>query len=468
MAEPPLERQALRTAVAVLVGGVTVLLSSTAVSIALHALVGDLGVGVAAVHWVITAYLLALCVVIPAVGWLQVRCGARRLWSAALGVFLLGSVLCALAWDLHSLIAFRVIQGAGAGVATPLLTTILMQRSTERDRVRLTSLVALATTVGPILGPVIGGLVLAAGSWRWLFVMNVPLCILALHLARRLIPADGPAARRPRFDIVGAVLLPPALVALLWGLSNVAGAGSAATPGVLAPVLAGAGLLGAFVLWAHRRRGEALVDLRVMRSRATASATAMLFLAGAALHGAMMLLPLYWQQARGAGPVEAGLLLVPQGIGSLVSRAVVVRIVRRRGARVAAVVGFALTGLATVPFALVGPGDPSGADATRWLLVGALLLRGLGIGMVVVPLMTVVFAGVDHDQVPHASIVARIGQQVGGSAGVALLSVVLVSAAGTGGPAAPGFTVAFWWTAGIAALATILSASLPAGSARRR
>jgi EmrB/QacA subfamily drug resistance transporter len=450
----PINRDALRTSIAVLVGGITVILDSTIVSVALHELAADLHTGVDTIQWVSTAYLLALGVVIPTVGWLQSRLGAKRLWMVSLALFLLGSVLCAFAWDAPSLIAFRAVQGLGGGAMIPLLTTMIMQVAQGPDRARLMSVVALPTALGPILGPVIGGLILGAGDWRWLFLVNVPLGLVGLFLAWRMIPADQPS-RRVRLDVVGLVLLSPALVALLWGLSNVVGAGGFAGVDVLVPMIGGAVLLIAFVLRALRMKGTALVDLEVLRSRPTWAATALMFLSGASLYGAMLLLPLYWQELRGADALGAGLLLIPQGVGSLLSRTAAVRLLNRVSARWVVLIGFVLVGLATVPFALAG------AHTAIWVLMVTLFVRGLGLGMVIIPLMTVAFVGLEREQVPHASIVTRISQQVGGSAGVALLAVILATSAAGSGSLRRAFDVAFWWTAGFTGVAVLLSLALP-------
>ena len=447
-----MDRNAVRTATAVLVGGVTVILDSTIVSVALHELAADLHDEVSTIQWVSTAYLLALGVVIPLVGWLQSHLGAKRLWIIALGVFLLGSVLCSVAWDVPSLIAFRVVQGIGGGAMLPLMVTMIMQSAPAGDRARLMSVVALPAALGPILGPVIGGLILGVADWRWLFLVNVPLGLAGLILAWRLIPADVPARRVP-LDAVGLALLSPALVSLLWGLSNAAGGFTRAD--ALIPMIAGAVLLAAFVLWALHRRGDALVDLEVLRSRATWAATALMFLSGAALYGAMLILPLYWQEVRGTDALGAGLLLIPQGVGSMLSRSVAARLLDRISARAVSVIGFVLVGLATVPFALAG------ADTAIWLLLAALFVRGLGMGMVVIPLMTVAFVGLDREKVPHASIVTRIAQQVGGSVGVALLAVILATSTTTTGSLPQAFDITFWWTVGFTAVAVLLSFALP-------
>ncbi|MEV6344276.1 MDR family MFS transporter [Actinoplanes sp. NPDC051851] len=454
---PSPDRSAMRTAVAVLVGGIAVILDSTIVSVALHELAADLDAGVGTIQWVSTAYLLALGVVIPVVGWLQGRLGAKRLWMAALTLFLLGSVLCSFAWSAGSLIGFRVVQGIGGGVMIPLMTTMIMQAAQGADRNRLMAMIALPTAVGPILGPVIGGLILGAGDWQWLFLVNVPLCLIGLLLAGRMIPADEPG-RRVKLDVVGLILLPPALVALLWGLSNVTGDGGFAQADVYLPLIGGALLLVAFVVWALRHPGDALVDLGVLRSRPTWAATTLMFLSGASLYGAMLLLPLYWQELRGEDALGAGLLLIPQGVGSLLSRGVAAKLLDRIAARWVAFLGFVLVGVATVPFALAG------AETTTGILMVTLFVRGLGLGMVMIPLMTVAFVGLDRERMPHASTVTRIAQQVGGSVGVALLAVILSTSATGSGSLTTGFQTAFWWTVGFTGFAVLLSFVLPAGT----
>jgi EmrB/QacA subfamily drug resistance transporter len=429
------------------------LFDSTIVSVALHSLAHDLHAPVSTIQWVSTGYLLALGVTVPVVGWLQRRLGSKRLWMAALVVFLVGSVLCSLAWSASSLIAFRVVQGVGGGAMMPLLTTVLMQAAGGRDLGRLMAVVSLPTALGPILGPVIGGLILGSASWRWLFWVNVPFAVAGLVLAWFLVPADGPT-ERARLDVVGLVLLSPAVVGLLYGLSAAGRDGGFSRTDVWAPVAGGVVLLVAFVAWALRRRGGALVDVRLLRHRPLAASASLLFLTGASLYGAMLLLPLSFQELRGTDALGAGLLLIPQGVGTLLSRSLAGRMNDRFGPRIVALIGFGVLGVATVPFALVGPNTPA------WCLLVALLVRGVGLGAVTIPLMAVGFVGLERDEIPHASTITRVAMQVGGAAGVAVLAVVLQDAVVAAGPAV-GFQHAFWWAAGLTGLSVLLALVLP-------
>jgi EmrB/QacA subfamily drug resistance transporter len=454
-----------RALTALIIGGVAAVLDTTIVSIALNSLVRALDSSVDQIQWVSTGYLLALGVVIPLVGWGQARFGGKRLWMAALTLFVTGSALCAAAWNAESLIAFRVVQGAGAGLIFPLMQTLAMRTARAAGGGdtpsfgRVTATVSLPIAVGPILGPVLGGVILNWLDWRWLFLVNVPICAVGLYLAWRFLPADAPAPGelRPRFDLPGLLLVAPGLAGVLLGLSNVGKSGGFGRGDVQLPLIAGVVLVAAFAVWAlHRTRAAtALVNVRLLRIRSIGASSAALFLTGACTYGAMFLLPLYWQELRGFGVLDAALLLIPQGVGSLLTRTVAGRLTDRIGGRAVAVAGFALVALATVPFAFAGP------HTSEWWLGAILLLRGLGLGIVLIPVMTVAFVDIDPGDMPDASMLTRISQQVGGSFGVAVGAVVLQSALAGGHTLTQAFGQAFWWTTGFTALALLASFFLP-------
>ncbi len=203
------------TAATVLVGGLAVLFDTTIVAVALHTLAHELHTSVATIQWVSTGYLLALGVTIPIAGWAQRMMGGKRLWLAALALFLVGSVLSSLAWSPASLIGFRVVQGVGGGLLMPLMSTLVMQAAGGKNLGKIMSVISLPAVLGPILGPVVGGFILQNLHWSWMFWVNVPFCVAGLVLAIVLLPMDGPVHRIP-FDIVGFVLMAPGLVGVLW------------------------------------------------------------------------------------------------------------------------------------------------------------------------------------------------------------------------------------------------------------
>ncbi|MEV5599615.1 MDR family MFS transporter [Streptomyces sp. NPDC052496] len=448
-----------RTASTVVVGALAVVFDTTVVSVALNDLVAGLDAPLATVQWVGTGYLLAVFVTIPLAGWAQARLGGRRLWIASLGTFLLGSVLSALAWDATSLIAFRVVQGLGGGIMMPLTVTLVMQAAEGRNVGKVMAVITVPTALGPVLGPVLGGVVLHLADWRWLFLVNIPFCVIGGLLARRNLPDDRPAPGHPRarLDLVGLLLLSPGVAAVLYALSRVGGSAGFADAQVLVPLAGGLALIGGFTAWALPRPG-ALVNLRLLRHRAPASSAALSFLGGIALYGAMMLLPLYWQQVRGEDALGAGLLLIPQGVGALLARGLAGTYTDRIGPRWVALAGFALVAVATVPFACVTAGTGEVP------LMAALLVRGAGMGAAMIALSGGAYVGLDHQEIPDAGIITRVAQQLGGSVGIAVLAVVLQHATGDArspGALAAGFGDAFRWSAAFTVVAVPLCLLLP-------
>lgn len=448
----------LRIAITIVIGALAVVFDTTIISVALNDLGRDLHAPLSTIQWVSTGYLLALAVTMPLAGWAQSALGGRRLWLIALCIFLVGSVLSASAWSAASLIAFRVVQGVGGGLMMTLTATLIMQAAGGRNIGRVMSVITVPTALGPVLGPVLGGVILHFGDWRWLFAVNVPFCLVGAWLAYRNLPADEQSAPRRPLDTVGFLLLSPGVAAIIYGLSRLDGTTGFVSAQVLAPLLLGLLLVIAFAAWALRRGSRALVDIRLLRHRPLASSSVVLLLAGAALYGTMLLLPLYFEEVRGYSALGAGLLLIPQGIGTLLSRSIAGKLTDRIGARPVAVASFVIACAATIPFAFAT------AHTSEILLAGVLLLRGVGLGAAMIPLSGAGFAGLGRDEIPHAGILIRVTQQLGGSFGTAILTVILQHAAAgahSHGALAGGFREAYWWAVVLTAAAAPICLLLP-------
>lgn len=450
-----IDPKVLKTGLILVVGVLAVVFDTTIVSVALHTLAAELQVPVSTIQWVTTGYLLALGMSVPLSTWGLRRFGGKRLWMFSLAVFLVASVGASLAWNAGSLIAWRVVQGFGGGLMLPVMTTLIMQAAGGKALGKTVTIVALPALLGPILGPLLGGAILTQLSWRFMFWVNVPFCAVGLLLAAIYMPKDPAPVGKPALDIGGLALLAPGIAAVLLGLSNAGRSAGFDHADVLLPWIIGAALLVAFAGYAWRR-DEPLADIRLFTRRPVASASAVLFFSGFALYGAMLLLPLYYQQARGVGALTAGILLIPQGIGSLLSRSVTGRLTDSLGARPIAASGFAVVALATVPFALAG------AHTNAWLLAAFLVARGFGLGAITIPVMAAAYIGLDKAQVAHSSVLTRTAQQIGGSFGTAVLAVVLEQAlAAHPGRPTSAFDIAFWWTIGATALAVLPALWLP-------
>jgi len=455
----------VRLIVVLLTGAIPALLDTAIVNVAIDTIGRDLHTTVPVIQWVITGYLLSFAMVIPLSGWALARFGGRAVWMFSLGLFLAGSVASGAAWNIGSLIAFRVVQGIGGGTLTPLLTTMLVQAAGSRQMGRLMATVSLPVVVVPIFGPVVAGLIISNISWRWIFYVNVPICLAGLVLAWRNLPSSRPPGGAPHIDLVGLVLLPPALVALLYGLAEVSTAGGFGHRTVIIPLAAGVVLLAAYCWHALRTSVTPMVDLRLFRARAFTGATTLLFLAGLSIYGAMLLLPLYFQVVRHDSALVAGLLMVPQGLGSLAPRTLAGKLTDRIGPRLVVLAGVVLSAIGTIPFALAG------LHTNYWLLGGALVVRGAGLGTATIAVMAGAFQGLSREQVPHASSATRIVQFVGGSFGAAVLVAAILdrqavahAAAGAAG-LATAYADTFWWCTGFTALA-LVPALLLSGRAR--
>ncbi|MGW5421658.1 DHA2 family efflux MFS transporter permease subunit [Streptomyces sp. NPDC003943] len=446
MPKERLDPALLRLCGVLAVGAFVPLLDSTIVSVAVDALADDLGAPTTTVQWVSTAYLLAFAMVMPMSGWAGDRFGTRRVWLGALALFSVGSLLCACARSVESLVLFRSVQGAGAGLMMPVLQTIVIRACGGRRVGRLIAVVSLPALLGPVLGPVFGGLLLGHLSWRWIFFVNLPVCALALFLAWRGVPRDH-QQRASRLDVVGLVLVCPGLTALVYGLAQCGGQDGAGGGRVLLPMAAGVVLVAAFVGWSLRSSAP-LIDMRLFRLRSFAATSVLMFTGGLTMYGGMFLLPLYCQLVLDHGVVATGILLVPQGIGALAARVAGV-LTDRIGPRPVVVAGLLLSAAATWPFA---------ASVAEGPVIGvALFFRGLGMSAVNLAVTVGAYQGLDDSQVADASTTTRILQQLGGSFGIAALAVLLQR----GGHSATAFAHAFGLTAALTVCAVLVAAVLP-------
>ncbi len=455
-----------RLVLILLAGAILPLLDATVVNVALDRLGVVFAAPISLTQWVVTGYAVAAALAVPTTVWAVGRFGGRRMWLAALTLFLAGSLLCALAPNVGALIAFRALQGVGGGMAMPIAQTLLVRSAGPAGARQAMAALGLPAVLAPVLGPVVGGLVLAGAGWRWIFAVNVPVCLLALVLAWRGLPPAG-KTEPGRLDLRGLALLSPGLAALVYGLSQIGIAGGAAGPRVLAPVAAGVLSLAAFGWHVTRpplapdQRAAPIVDARLLRHRVVAGANVGLLLASAVFYGGLLLAPLYYQRALGYSAVGAGLALAGAGAGALAARSVAGRIADRVGPRAVTVAGLALTAASTAPFA----GFPPGAGG--WALALALIARGAGVGVVTITLMGAAYHGLDRQDVAHASALSRIVTQVGGALGAALVAGLLdVHVRST--PAAA-FRTPFWWLLAGALVALVPATLLPGrGLARPR
>lgn len=414
-----LDRGVLKVASVVVLGAIMAILDTTVVNVALQKLTIQFATSFDTIQWVATGYMLALATVIPVTGWASDRFGTKRLYLLAIGTFLIGSMLAGLAWNVESLIAFRVVQGLGGGMLMPAGMTILTRAAGPQRIGRVMAVLGVPMLLGPICGPILGGWLVDSVSWRWIFYINVPIGLIAFVLALRLLPKDNPESGN-RFDFIGMLMVSPGLAALIFGVSRIPSTGTVADLEVWLPALAGIVLLVAFVLRA-RTMEHPLIDLKLFRNRSFSVAMITMAVFCVGFFGAMLLLPTYFVLVRGESALNAGLLLAPQGLGAMLAMPITGRLADKIAPRRIVVPGLVLIALGMVVFTQVTATTP------YWQLLAALFVMGIGMGCTMMPITSAALQTLQSKDMAKASTATNILQQTAGAIGSAVMSIILAA-----------------------------------------
>ena len=401
---------------------VMAILDITVVAVAQRTFIDQFGSTQAVVAWTMTGYTLALATVIPLTGWAADRFGTKRLFMGSVLAFALGSLLCAAASTILQLIVFRVVQGLGGGMLMPLGFTILTREAGPGRLGRLMSILSIPMLLAPIGGPILGGWLIDTSSWRWIFLINLPIGLVTIVLAAIVFPRDHPA-RSETFDVIGGLLLSPGLATFLFAVSSVPRCGTVADRRVLIPATVGLALIAAFVVHAWRHADHPLIDLRLFQNRVLTQANVTMLLFATAFFGAGLLLPSYFQQVLHQTPMQAGVHMIPQGLGAMLTMRLTGPLVDRQGPGKIVLVGIALitAGLGTFAF-----GVARQAGYLPTLLVG-LAIMGLGMGCTMMPLSVASVQALAPHQIARGTTLMSVSHQVGGSMGTALMSMILTN-----------------------------------------
>jgi MFS transporter, DHA2 family, multidrug resistance protein len=417
-----LDARLLRIAVVCGLVSIMAALDSTAVVVAQRTFMDQFKSSQAITSWTLAGYMLALATVFPISGWAADRYGTKRLFMGSVLLFTLGSLACALAPNMLLLVLFRVVQGIGGGLLWPLSFIIVTREAGPKRLGRLMAIGAIPAVFGPIGGPILGGWLIDTLGWQWIFLVNVPIGLFSFALAAVLLPKDE-SAPAEKLDVIGLLLLSPGVAIFLCGVSNIPGRHTIADHYVLIPAILGLALIAAFVWHAWYRAANPLIDLRLLKNGVVTQANVTLFVFAVALCGTGLLLPSYFQIVLHQTPLQAGMHLVPNGIGALLTMPLAGVITDRRGPGKVVLIGIPMivAGLGIFTF-----GIAEQAHYVPILLIGQVVL-GMGMGCTLTPLTAAVVQSLTPHQIARGTTLMSVNQQVGGSIGAALMAVLLTN-----------------------------------------
>lgn len=389
----------------------------TIVNVALPTIGRQFAVTATSVDVIVIGYLVSLAVIIPASGWIGDRFGEKRTLLLAILIFTGASALCGTASSLSQLVIFRVLQGIGGGMLTPIGMSMLYRTFPPSDRVRLASILMTPTALAPAIGPVLGGLLVSDLSWRWVFYVNVPIgaaaCLFGL-----LFVTEQRELRPGRFDLGGFCLAGLGLGSLMYGVSEGPEKGWA-SPQILLTMIAGVVLL-ATMVFVELRVSEPMVNLRLFGDRLFRASNQMVFLTMVGFFGVLFVVPLYYQDGRGLSALGSGLSTFPEALGVMIGAQVVSRVLYPTfGPRRVMASGSIGIAVLTAAMAL------SGAHTSLWWM--RVLMFGLGYAAshVMLSLQAAAFATISPASTGRASALFNANRQLGGAVGIAILSTVI-------------------------------------------
>ncbi len=397
------------------------ILNETTMSMAIPHLIDDLKITPLAAQWVTSAFMLTMAVVIPTTGFLLQRFTTRQMFLGALALFSVGTLIAALAPGFTVLLIARVVQASGTAIMMPLLMTTLMNLVPSASRGRMMGRVSIVISLAPAIGPTLSGFLLDHFSWRAIFVVVLPIALVAMLIGWRFLTNVGERTNAP-LDVLSIVLSAFGFGGLVFGLSQIgalAGGGGTAAPLVISLIVGVVGLV-AF-LWRQvilQRKDDALLDLRVFASRDFTLSMVQMFLLSLAFFGTLTVIPLFLQKALGLETTEAGLVLLPGALAMGLLGPVIGRIYDSRGTKVLLIPGSILTAASLWFYTTLATTTPV------WIVLVAQTLLSIGLALSFTPLFTASLASLKPKFYSYGSAVIGTVQQVAGAAGIAVMIAV--------------------------------------------
>ncbi|WP_160044822.1 MULTISPECIES: MDR family MFS transporter [Paenibacillus] len=420
--EPGLPREILMAAWAIALGAIAPMLDSTMVNIAIDKLNKDFNTTLDTVQWSVTGYALALAIAVPVSGWLMNKYSGKKIYIGAVIAFGIISVLAGISWDISSFIFFRLLQGFSAGIITTLMSTLLVKTAGPENVGKVMAIVSTPMILGPILGPVIGGFIVQGASWHWIFFINVFIVLIAAPLMMKKIPDFEPFNKDGKLDVFGIIDLSFMSAALIYGITKAADHASFTNRETILWVGIGLALALIYFVYNRIRKNQTVLPMDLFAHKSFAAASIGLFLANIAVMGPMLILPLFFQNLRHFTAIEAALALIPQGVGMLVTRPMIGKMIDKIGAKYVVMASLVLSLIGSIPLIFI-------TDKTSMIWISIVLfIRGTSFGGIMLPLTSDAYTGLDSKQLPEAGVGINMIENVGSSFGSAVIATVVAAA----------------------------------------
>ncbi len=418
MKEQNLPKETLAAAWAIALGAIAPMLDSTMVNIAIDTLIKDFNTTLDIVQWGVTGYVLALAIAVPVSVWLMNKFNGKKVFIGSIIAFGVISVFIGISRGIFSFIFFRLLQGFSAGIITTLMMTLLVKTAGQDKLGRVMAIVSTPMIFGPILGPVIGGFIVQGASWHWIFFINVFFVLIAAPLMMKYIPDFEPFNKDSKLDVFGIINLSLISVSLIYGITKAADHASFSNNKTILWVCIGLMLTVVYLLYNRIRKNQTVLPVDLFRHKTFLASGTGLFLANIAIMGPMLLLPLYFINIHDFTPIQASLALIPQGIGMLITRPLIGKMIDRIGAKFVVMVCLVISLIGSVPLIFI-------TEETGMIWISVILfIRGMSVGGIMLPLTSDAYTGLDSKQLTQAGVGINMIENLGSSFGTAAIAIV--------------------------------------------
>ncbi|MEG2325785.1 MAG: MDR family MFS transporter [Enterococcus sp.] len=416
-----LPKEVLSAAWAIALGAIAPMLDSTMVNIAIDQLTKTFQTDLAMIQWAITGYVLAMAMAVPIAGWLMNHFNGKKIFIGAVILFGITSILAGISWNVTSFIVFRLLQGFSAGIITPLMSTLLVKTAGPENVGRVMAIVSTPMIFGPILGPVLGGFIVQAASWRWIFFSNVFIILIAAPLMAKTLPNFEPFNRKSKLDIFGIADLSIMSAALIYGISKAADHATFKNSESLLWTGIGIICLVVYIFYDRFKKHATVLPLTIFSHRSFKASSIGLFFANIAIMGPMLILPLFFQNFRHFSAMEAAIAMIPQGVGMLITRPLIGKMIDKLGAKYVVIVSLIISLIGTIPLVFV-----TNTTSMVWIAL-ILFIRGTSFGGINLPLTSDAYTGLEDEELPDAGVGINIIENLGSSFGSAMIATVVAT-----------------------------------------